>query len=267
VPHIRLSSEAGIPARKKNNTLTSADLRLTILLSVEKGEKMITVNVLQRTFCIKVGNSIGTCFALDFEGRQYLVTARHVVETLTGEVQVSILHKGWQLISAIVVGHGKDSVDISVLAPSVQLARKDLLLSGSLDGITFGQDVYFLGFPYGLHSELGAINRDFPAPFVRKAILSAILTGDNGERIFLLDGYSNGGFSGGPVVFSKMGRPANELTVAGVVSAHHVIQSPVLSSGKETSLQVKENTGIVISYDIQHALNLIKTNPIGIPLK
>jgi hypothetical protein len=267
VPHIRLSSEAGIPARKKNNTLTSADLRLTILLSVEKGEKMITVNVLQRTFCIKVGNSIGTCFALDFEGRQYLVTARHVVESLAGEAQVSILREGWQSLSVILVGHGQHSVDVSVLAPSVQLSRKDLPLSGSIDKITFAQDVYFLGFPHGLHSELGVINRKFPVPFVRKALLSAIITGDDGEQIFLLDGHGNPGFSGGPVVFSKLGRPANELTVAGVVSGHHVIQSPVLSSGEETSLRVEENAGIVISYDIQLALDLIKANPIGVLLK
>ena len=228
---------------------------------------MITVNVLQRTFCIRVGDFIGTCFALDFEDRQYLITARHVVESLTGEAQVSILREGWQPLSVILVGHGQRSIDVSVLAPSVQLSRKDLPLSGSTDKITFAQDVYFLGFPLGLHSELGAINRNFPLPFVRKALLSAIITGDDGERIFLLDGHGNPGFSGGPVVFSKLGRPANELAVAGVVSGHRIIQSPVLSSGEETSLRVKENAGIIVSYDIELALNLIKTNPIGVLLK
>ena len=38
---------------------------------------MITVNVLHRVFFIKA-QSYGTAFTLDKEGKQYLVTARHV---------------------------------------------------------------------------------------------------------------------------------------------------------------------------------------------
>jgi hypothetical protein len=35
--------------------------------------------ILSRTIFIKAGNEKGTAFAVDYKGRQYLVTARHIV--------------------------------------------------------------------------------------------------------------------------------------------------------------------------------------------
>lgn len=228
---------------------------------------MITANVLQRTFQIKVEDAVGTCFALDWEGRQYLITARHLVKSLAENAQVSIYHeRKWKTLSVNVVGHGQNSIDVSVLSPSIQLARKDLPLPASWEKIVWGQDVYFLGFPYGLCSDVGELNRDFPIPLIKKGTLSAILAGDSGDNILLIDGHVNPGFSGGPVVFSEIGGPSNKLKVAGVISAHRVEPSPVISEGKETTLKVYENTGIMISYHIRFALGLIRANPIGLPI-
>ena len=39
---------------------------------------MITTNVIQRTFFVKIGNMTGAAFTIDRNGRQYLVTARHI---------------------------------------------------------------------------------------------------------------------------------------------------------------------------------------------
>ncbi len=228
---------------------------------------MITANVLQRTFKIKAGESIGTCFTIDWEGRQYLITARHIVKSLATNTLVSIFHEGkWKDLSVNVVGHGQDSMDISVLSPSIQLSRKELSLPATTAKITLGQDVYFLGFPYGLHSEVGEINRNFPFPLIKRGALSAVVKGDSGEMILLIDGHANPGFSGGPVVFSEIGRPLNELKVAGVISAHRAVLTPIVSAGKKTGLEVYENTGIIISYEIKPALELIKANPIGFPI-
>ena len=41
---------------------------------------MITSNVIHRTFHIRYRNGTGTAFAIDRDGRQYLITARHLVE-------------------------------------------------------------------------------------------------------------------------------------------------------------------------------------------
>jgi len=228
---------------------------------------MVTANVLQRTFQIKVNDAMGTCFALDMEGRQYLITARHLVRSLAQNAQVSIYHeKKWKTLSVNVVGHGQNLIDVSVLSPSSQLVSKDLPLPATWKKIVWGQDVYFLGFPYGLHSDVGVLNRDFPLPLIKKGTLSAIIAGDSGDDIFLIDGHVNPGFSGGPVVFSEIGGPSDKLIVAGVVSAHRMEPSPVILDGKETGLKVYEDTGIMISYHIRFALGLISANPIGLPI-
>ena len=44
---------------------------------------MITTNAIQRTFHIKRSDASGTAFAIDRASRQYLVTARHVVDGIT----------------------------------------------------------------------------------------------------------------------------------------------------------------------------------------
>ena len=46
---------------------------------------MITTNVLQRTFHLKYGANSGTCFTIDIDGRQYVVTARHVVKDICAD--------------------------------------------------------------------------------------------------------------------------------------------------------------------------------------
>ena len=83
-------------------------------------------------------------------------------------------------------------------------------------GLTFGQPVYFLGFPFGWDSGLENMNRDLPVPFVKAGVLSAMIAGDDSH--IYIDAHGNKGFSGGPVVFVPNGRSANEFRVAGVVA-------------------------------------------------
>jgi hypothetical protein len=63
----------------------------------------VTSNVLKRTFLIQVALSqvkseFGTAFTIDVDDRQYIVTAKHVVNTLPNEADsmIQILKKnGW----------------------------------------------------------------------------------------------------------------------------------------------------------------------------
>ena len=55
---------------------------------------MITRNVIQRIFHIKRDNSTGTAFTIDRRSKQYLVTARHVVEDIESGNTIEIFHEG-----------------------------------------------------------------------------------------------------------------------------------------------------------------------------
>jgi hypothetical protein len=222
---------------------------------------MITANVIYRVFRIKYGNSTGTAFAIDIDARQYLVTARHVLEGFGDEDTVEIFcNNQWKTHLAKLVGNAEGDIDISVLTIARELPpSRPLPLPAESKGLGYGQDVFFLGFPYGLLSKytLHPSEGAYPLPLVKKAIVSNF-----DADVFLLDGHNNPGFSGGPVVFKPIG--SNEFKVAGVISGFQSVEQPVFDGKSETPFVYQYNTGIIVSYDICHAVDLIKGNPIGV---
>jgi len=127
---------------------------------------MITTNVIQRTFHISIENSTGTCFTIDVDGKQYLVTAKHLVEQIKNTAKIRIYHENqWKDLQVTLVGHCEGNIDISVMAAGFQLSPT-FELEPTSGGMIYGQDVYFLGFPYGMAGQVGELNRDFPLPFV-----------------------------------------------------------------------------------------------------
>lgn len=115
---------------------------------------MITFNVLERVFNVKYKAFTGTCLAIDVNGKQYIVTANHVVEGISSGDQLEILHdRQWRKINCQVIGNGPGDIDIVVLAADIQLAHHELILKPNMSGITLGHDVYFLGFPYDLSGD------------------------------------------------------------------------------------------------------------------
>ena len=234
---------------------------------------MITSNVIQRTFPLRFGEGEATCFIADVDDREYLVTAKHVVEGIRSTGNVQLFHEGsWKELDVLVVGLGDREIDVAVLAPSHSLSpRSQLWLS--MEGIAVGQDVYFLGFPYGFKSRFEDINRGFPVPFIKKGILSALGNDMNGRGDFYLDGHNNPGFSGGPVVYERCGGiPPNragkkvirEYRVAGVVSGYYSNAEPIYDGDDETFLRYRENTGIVTCFSAAKALEIIEGNPVGL---
>ena len=228
---------------------------------------MITTNIVRRTFRIK-STEKGTCFTIDVDNRQYIVTARHIVKNITHQDTIKIMQEEkWKNLQVKLVGHGKGDVDISVLAANLQISPTHPL-PATLDGITLGQDAYFLGFPYGLMSDIEALNRNFPLPLVKKATVSMVA--GRGNYIFL-DGHNNPGFSGSPVIYLKNNR-GSDYIVAGVVSGYRYTREPVYQNEEEEQREspmgyYKSNTGIIVAYSIEHALNLIRKNPIGVKLE
>ncbi|MEI8174029.1 MAG: serine protease [Deltaproteobacteria bacterium] len=226
---------------------------------------MITNNVYHRVFQIKVGKSTGTCFTIDIEQKQYVVTARHLIQEWEPGQRMHIFHdKEWKEIEMTLVGRCGGEIDIAVLAPLFQLSPP-LSLPATSGGIVWGQDVYFLGFPYGWYGDIGELNRNFPMPFVKKAILSCTYMKSDGVQHFFLDGHNNLGFSGGPVVFKELNN--NEFKVASVISGYRYTHEPILAGEQEVALAYRYNTGIIVSYGIKHAVEVISDNPIGLPIR
>lgn len=220
---------------------------------------MITSNIITKVFRIKSGRNAGSCFTIDHRSKQYICTARHVVNEFNGSA-IEILHeKAWKTLQVRLVGHSFAGADISVFLSDVRLSEP-LPLKYSSKGLTYSQDVHFLGFPYGLTSGGENINRSFPIPFVKSGICSAMYT--EGEiSYFFVDGHNNKGFSGGPVVFIS---PGNELAVAAVVSGYKSSYEKVIDGrGNETGFSVPFNTGIIESHDIRHAIDIIEKGFVG----
>ena len=242
--------------------------------------KIVTSNIISRTFQIKIGAA--TAFTIDVDGKQYLCTAKHCVPAAGSDnfQHVEIFHnKRWKQLNVKLVGFGSADTDICVLAPEERLSPP-LTLIPMADGISYSQDVYFLGFPYGLRAETG-INNGFPLPLVKRGIVSAILNEVNGSEkqlILLLDGHNNIGFSGAPVIFTKGNNLKNDLQVAAIISGYKQEYAPVfagrekdvisieIGNGGRKQIRVPTNTGIIISYGISHAIAAINKNPIGLPI-
>ena len=222
---------------------------------------MITANVIYRVFRLKVGLETGTAFTIEEGGREYLVTARHIAHSLQGECQIEVFRDGgWAPLQVATVGHAPGDVDISVLAPSERLTpTRPLPLRATSDGLTYGQEAYFLGFPYGI-SDRFLKETGHPVPLVKRLTVSTLF-----GKPYLLDGHNNPGFSGGPVVFCPPAR--KEFQVAAVVSGYRWASAPVRDQqDRDTEFHLRENTGIVVAYDVNEAIALIRVNPTGLVL-
>lgn len=226
--------------------------------------KMITSNVYHRVFFIRAAQ-YGTAFTLDVDGRQYLVSAKHVIQGEDGMPPVTFFHDGtWKPLPVNLVGAAPGEIDVVVLASEIRLSPP-LPLEPSIEGIIFGQDVFFVGFPYKMWTNAGSALAGRPCPFIKKGTLSSTFDrGDGISRLFV-DATNNAGFSGGPLVYSRPNQ--FDYRVAGVVSGFKIEYEPVIDQdGEETGLQVAYNTGFLLAYHIGYAVDLIRRNPIGFKL-
>jgi hypothetical protein len=227
---------------------------------------VLTSNVFNRVFHLRLGEATATGVAIEVDQRSYLVTARHFAPEAAGAVDFQFQHEGrWKPLRMNLVAHGPGEIDISVFAPPTSLAERALTLPPDMKGLKYGQDVYFLGYPYGLFGELGALNWHFPMPFVKKAVLSCIESNAAGVRRLYLDGHNNPGFSGGPVVFQE--NINSPFKIAAIISGFQSVNEPVFENGKQLPATYRYNTGIIIAYSVLHAVELIHANPIGPEVK
>jgi len=97
-------------------------------IAIMPSQGQVTGNVYTRVFEIKVGGSAGSAFTLDLDGRQYLVTAKHMVAGLKAKDSVTIYENDqWSSIdvsvflcddpieSFIVGGHPRNAAGAGLL--------------------------------------------------------------------------------------------------------------------------------------------------------
>lgn len=198
---------------------------LTFVATMPLVFAQVTSNVLRRTFLLKYGDQLGTAFTLDVEGRQYLITAKHIVAAMkdAGTIQ---LRRGddWVPLKVDVL-RCADPIDIAVLVPPEQISVS-FELEPDMGGVQYGQEVYFVGYPYGLFTEGQNVNGAFPLAFIKRAAMSA--SNKEGEAVVIyLDGHNNPGFSGGPVVFRDLAKAGYVMKVMGVVSGFPAEYTPI----------------------------------------
>lgn len=225
---------------------------------------MITSNIYYRVFRTCFGNTTGTCFAVEVDEKQYIVTAKHLLTPRQVPTSILLDQGGaFYQFPCTFVGYGKDDTDIAVLSLQQQIAPT-FPAPATRAGMVYAQDVYFLGFPFNLRFDLEISASKFPFPLVKKAIVSGTEEGRYG--VMYLDGHNNPGFSGGPVVFKPPG--SNVFQIMGVVSGFRTEDVKALkgTDEKETDLIIRLNTGIIVSYPIDAAIDVIKENPVGFPV-
>ena len=230
---------------------------------------LVTSNIINRVVHIRVGDMTGTAFTMEVGGKQYLITARHLLEdTHLGKIFVE--HENWIPIDAKVVGIGEQHADVAVLATDIQLTTTHEIEFGTKD-IVVSQDVRFLGFPLGLRMGYANQNKGKEIPMVKAGILSGlgpIGGGIRGTRLWL-DGHNNRGFSGGPIIYkdiSGSGGHEQPWKIAGIVSGY--VNEEVEIEGPDGHLVgvAKGNSGILAGVGIEMALDMIDANPIGYQL-
>ncbi len=254
----------------------------------------ITTNVFTRVLHLRTSaNETATGFTIAVDGREYLITAKHAVASLGQDAKIGIEQNSAWVNIPFKIYKCDDPVDVAVLIPPYQLTY-DLPLPNETSNFMYGQDAYFLGFPYNLGGPVGP-NGAYPMPFVKRSLISVVEPVDASKKasLYLLDGYNNPGFSGGPLVAKDNSKPGFNYDVIGVVTGFepevvpvvttHAIESPDKASekSKEQPWRIRKNpdgsyleyvdtensavlnTGIVTAFSLQPAIDLIRKHPEG----
>lgn len=220
---------------------------------------------LYRTFLISDGKGTGSAFAVDVDGKQYLMTARHVVPNVSDGDQVFVFFNNqFNALPIRVVTCEPGGADIIVMALPDLIAKGDQPAPDP-GGIILSQQVYFLGFPYGMTPDTKLPDNHFsPVPFVKSGFLSAIESPGDGVPKFYIDAQVNPGFSGGPVIFNDIKKDV--LKILGVVQGKVDENTPVFAGENTTGLTVKGESGLMVGFLLTPALEAIRENPIGMPV-
>jgi len=227
-----------------------------LLASSLPAQEGVPEEILKRTLFIKVGNEYGTAFSIDHRGKLYLVTARHVIAGLpegNATIQVS-RPDGWKdchIVRTLFPPSG--DADIAVLETEEKIPQPYQISNATgSEGPLFGQQIWFLGYPWGIHTRLD----NGELPFIKRGTMSAIDATDHNAIVLYIDGFNNPGFSGGPILYWDFNK--HGYRVLGVVKGYREDTAKVLINGEHVDTRLLVNSGILVGYSIEHAIQAIE---------
>jgi hypothetical protein len=213
---------------------------------------MITNNIYTRVFRIKVNQKTATAYTVEKNDKQYLVSAAHNFDGVTILSTVDIYHdKKWKSLSVKVVFNSMDKGDTIVMELPFDLSPR-LQIEYGMGSVPLAAPIYFFGFPFGMMTESGDLNRNFPLPFVKGGLLSS-MNYESGVNSIYIDGHNNKGFSGGPVVWVK---PDSSAKIIGTISGF-LTENPLASATMEEIEIYRANAGLIKAFWIKDLFDYI----------
>ncbi len=236
---------------------------LTFTIGKNMAQNYLTSEIITKVINIKIGQATGSSFLINHNKNNYLVTAKHVLGNVHDKQKLNFefyQDSLWKKATGTVLLHANSTIDIAVIDLHDKTKRKNHV-ELTTTNIIYGDEGYFLGFPYGLKIEdASGLNSGLPLPLVKKAVLSAIFNHDGITTLFL-DGHNNPGFSGGPIIFKNTNNTKKyKWNIIGVVSGYKSQNNEARTPFGKFSYH--ENSGIMVGYGINHVMEIIKQNKI-----
>lgn len=211
-------------------------------------------NILKNILLVRIdGQKLGTAFAYKFNGKKILFSAKHLFLQSISKPNIDIEfltpNSDFQKISGKLFKHQNERVDI------IAIEFDDFPFDGlenSLPNIepSYLSETFFIGFPFGIFDNSDA---NMIRPFIKKASVSGIRINDTIKTIYL-DGHTNTGFSGGPI-FIKEG---DDYKIVSIMSGSQSDKKKWINPQDKSVIEISENSGIVITMDFKHALEIVK---------
>jgi hypothetical protein len=240
-----------------------------------------TFSALSRTFRVASKFGTGTIFNIDVDGREYWVTAAHILTGAKGKpygriaektIELKLLNPGgtgrqWFPVKFTVLQPVDDVDVVALIPPSLILSTvKNASPPATSAGFLLGGACEFLGYALdgGWRAKMDT-GGTFWMPFIKHCTVSGM---DTDSRMLILDGINNPGFSGGPVILGT----GEALQFAAVISGYYLEPTEVIRGGGVRRAPnapkdiVNANSGFILAYDISHAVDAIKKSPTG-PLR
>jgi hypothetical protein len=219
---------------------------------------------------VRCGTKVGTGFTFEVDDRQYIFTATHVVEDLQDCRKIEIID-AQGAVSRVTIDkwwtHPNPEIDVAVLVPPHQLTPAGRL-EVAVEGIAWGQNAYFVGFPYGTRPETHGMLGPRVA-YVRMAIISAFERRKDAAYLhYVLDGHAAVGFSGGPVALRLASdAPLAPIRVAGILTSCRTMAHPVAVGARELDMSVTIQSGYVVAENICYARDGARALGGGVPVR
>lgn len=235
-------------------------------VSVVTAQDAAPAEMLQRTILIRYQSEQGTAFLIDHKGKAYLVTAKHVVTGAPDANAIIKIRQGgeWKDYQTVrTLYPSSRQVDIAVFETNEKVTQSyNVAPFEDPDGPTMGQQVWFLGYPFieGLGSHF---SNGKNIPFIKRGTMSAIDAGNKEAVVFYIDGFNNSGFSGGPIVYWDF--QAHKYRILGVVQGYRSDTAKALINGQQVDTNLLVNSGILVGYSIEHAIQAIEQNEVKKP--